>query len=159
MRPPEKLAAFFISLSITHAQLEVPPSHISQHIQHTFEYTHLLVSPYRTVTMSGQSIAKRPRPVVFSLGELRRYPTLEKRYAITLPFEDPPYCCFCRSWVEPRPCCKRWLEYCKVKAKCIKRTGERWAVSDPSEPHFFACDQPGPDGISCLSFAGRTERC
>lgn len=92
------------------------------------------------LNMAGQSITKRP--VVFTWAELQKYPTLEARYAETVPFRDRPVHP-CDDWCYPpihRKCncqcndCNRFMENL---AKCIKRTGERWAVSIFSELYLW----------------------
>ena len=144
---PTGEACSFLHLTFYHQRLTRVPLHTHwQDIIHTFEYTHLLVSLSQTVTMTDRSLVKKPRPVVFSLAELERYPTLEDRYAITLPFRDPAGHCYC-NWYK-YDCADCELRYSEIKAKCIKRTGERWAVSTPSEPRLFALQQPGPSIVN-----------
>ena len=133
-------ACSFLHLTFYHQHLTPVPLHTHQQdIIHTFEYKHLLVSLSQTVTMTERSLVKKPRPVVFSLAELERYPTLEDRYAITLPFRASTGRCYCDWYTDDCADCE--LRYSEIKAKCIKRTGERWAVS---KPRLFALQQPGP---------------
>ena len=82
----------------------------------------------------------KKRPVILRLAELKRYPTLDDRYAATLPFKAGPANCgcfwdleICQSWCDSPP---------SVVEKCIRRTGERWAVSPRSGPNnFVSCQQ------------------
>ncbi|KAM0804818.1 hypothetical protein BDR22DRAFT_817885 [Usnea florida] len=67
----------------------------------------------------------KKRPVVLRLAELQDYPTLDDRYAATLPFKGGAAKCDCLSMWEPRKC--SCIPTPSVRAKCIKRTGERWA--------------------------------
>lgn len=94
--------------------------------------------------MTDRSLVKKPRPVVFSLAELERYPTLQDRYAITLPFDDLYNRCRCPKSSYHPVCklCERGVGYSVLEANCIKRTGERWAVSTFYEPYIFAFHQP-----------------
>lgn len=85
------------------------------------------------------------RPVVLTLAELQKYPTLNHRFAATLPFNDSAVPCECpapydESTTARGECqgCEPSISFFSNKAKCIKRTEERWAVSAPSEPHFLA---------------------
>ncbi|KAF6223705.1 hypothetical protein HO133_000548 [Letharia lupina] len=78
--------------------------------------------------MAGQSLIKRP--VVLGLAGLQNNPTLTDGYAETLPFDDGAAGCEC-PW-EPaywsvgcRGCAAR-ISFSGMKAKCIKRTRERW---------------------------------
>lgn len=97
------------------------------------------------LNMAGQSIVKRP--VVFTWAYLQKYPTLEARYAETLPFCDRQlhpcddsgdvwYCPFTYSNCECK--CDSCVQRMKRLARCIKRTGERWAVSILSELYLWA---------------------
>ena len=88
------------------------------------------------ISMTDQLIAKRP--VVFTWAELQKYPTLEARYAETLPFNDLDRLGAC-YWHEDerKRHCKYCIDFFDKKAKLIKRTGKRWAVSISSELFFF----------------------
>ena len=134
-----------------------PPSHTSAGYHTYLRIYTPLVSLSQTVTMTDRSLVKKPRPVVFTLAELEGYPTLEDRYAITLPFRASSGH-YCSNWYMV-DCTDCEVRYSEVKAKCIKRTGERWAVSTPSEPRLFALQQPGPSKVSWLKLAGPTKRC
>ena len=79
----------------------------------------------------------KKRPVILRLAELQNYPTLEDRYAATLPFKGGAANCGC-LWdsSEFMNCCG--ITPSSVRAKCIKRTAERWAVSILSKPYSSA---------------------
>ena len=101
--------------------------------------------------MATSSSSKRP--VVLSLGELERYPTVYDRYEMTLPFYnkvlrpwDNPLQCSCRrtnnGWDSPRyswglpnwfelKCegCDTSISFAKVKAMAVRQTEKRWNVS------------------------------
>ena len=89
----------------------------------------------------------KKRPVVLRLAELQKYPTLNDRYAATLPFKYRSFNCY----ESAAPWCRRFkdcsgstppLWFSNLRAKCIKRTGERWTVGAPSESYSFAsCQQ------------------
>lgn len=94
--------------------------------------------------MTGLSVIKRP--MVFTWAEIQKYPTLEARFAETLPFgfdSDRAKSCKCGlAWYPP----ELSVEVTKLKKKCIKRTGERWAVSSSSEPFYLAFQGRSPIG-------------
>lgn len=83
--------------------------------------------------MTDRSVMKRP--VVLTLGDLERYPTLNDRYATTLPFNDSAAPCECNylsmKWFPVCQKCKPSVPFFRNKAMCIKRTEERWEVSSP----------------------------
>ena len=93
----------------------------------------------------------KKRPVVLRLAELQKYPTLDDRYAATLPFKWKRFGCSCSNWAPKfKDCCGSTppLWFSSLRAKCIKRTRERWAVSIPSEPYNFATCLQGRSRIS-----------
>ena len=88
--------------------------------------------------MATSSSSKRP--VVLSLGELERYPTVYDRYEMTLPFYtkirnpwDNPLQCSCPTI--GNGCNARCASdgtcfaFAKVKAMAIRQTEKRWNVS------------------------------
>lgn len=95
----------------------------------------LLFSPVMATSISSK------RPVVLSLGELQRYPTIRSRYEITVPFNvrdytfQNPLRCNCPA---QRPdgmynfaCqgCDVSFSFAKLKAKAVEQTEKRWVVS------------------------------
>lgn len=91
------------------------------------------------LNMANRSIPKRP--VVFTWAEIQKYPTLEARYTETLPFKHHHNwdTCWCGS-SELCSCecgCNSCVQRMEQLVKCIKRTGERWAVSIFSELYLW----------------------
>lgn len=109
-----------------------------------FNHTHLPTLPpaylSHPVAMADQSLIERR--VVLGLGELQNNPTLTDGYAEILPFEDGAAGCECpwepAHWFVGCRGCTARISFSGMKAKCIKRTRERWTVRIPSERYFFA---------------------
>lgn len=88
--------------------------------------------------MTGKPVAKRP--IVFTWAHIQKYPTLEARYAETLPFKTHPVSCKCLGY----KCILNTPESFKREAECIKRTGERLAVGSSSSPLCLPFQQLSP---------------
>lgn len=78
------------------------------------------------------SLTVGPDPVVLS-ADLQKDPTLDEKYAMTVPFSRDSARCECPQktrWEEPLGCkgCAPAKELSKLKAEAIKQTQKRWDV-------------------------------